>query len=65
MQYPNDGGHDIEYDDGCREHTNLNHRKWKPVYEATHAVTALYTHMSHEDMPTAWILRVQRSSMVP
>ena len=56
MQYPNDGGHDIEYDDGCREHANLNHRKWKPVYEATHAVTALYTHMSHEDMQDGYFV---------
>ena len=50
MQYPHDGGHDIEYDDGCREHANLNYRRWRPIYESTHAVTALYANMTDADM---------------
>ena len=50
MQYPHDGGHDIEYDDGCREHANLNHRRWKPIYESAHAITALYANLTDADL---------------
>ena len=48
MQYPNDGGHDIEYDDGAREHANLCHRRWRPIYEQVHAVHALYASITSE-----------------
>ena len=48
MQYATEElGTDIQYDDGTREHTNLNHTRWQPLYEnasATIGFTGVYNH---------------------
>lgn len=55
MQYSHvDKGTDIEYDDGSREHTNLNHCRWKPIYDNTHAGIG-YTGMYDRDIAYDWM----------
>ena len=53
MQYANESlGTDIQYDDGTREHTNLNHARWQPSYEgasATIGFTGVYNHHVPQD----------------
>ena len=52
MQYASlHGGSDIEYDDGAREHADLNYRRWTPMYtdgderKIAYAMSLLYDHI--------------------